>query len=76
MSVKRMGMLSDHRSTSRNEPKCKPHGNMTRHSTVNAIWIMTTVMGSRAARSTSLFTTSMPALQIMKKMHELMSAVR
>ena len=43
---------------------------------MNAIWIMTTVMGSRAARSTSLFTTSMPALQIMKKMHELMSAVR
>mmetsp|Transcript_30365 Transcript_30365/g.78748 ORF Transcript_30365/g.78748 Transcript_30365/m.78748 type:complete len:229 (+) Transcript_30365:370-1056(+) len=76
MSVNRIGIVSAQRITSRREPKCRPQGNTTRHSTVNAICIITMVMGSRAARSTSLLMTSMPALQTMKNMHEEMSAAR
>ena len=41
ISVKRKGIVSDQRSTSRTEPKCSPHGTTTRQTTVKAIWIIT-----------------------------------
>ena len=55
ISVKRKGMLSDQRRTSRHEPKCTPHGATTRQSAVKAICTITIVIGWTAILSNSIY---------------------
>ena len=75
MSVKRKGIVSDQRSTSRYEPKCRPHGVTMRQMVVKAICTMTMVMGMpMKRRKTSLLMTSMPAEHSMKAVHAATSA--
>ena len=59
------------RRTSRAEPKWSVrHEVTTSATTVNAIWMTTSVMGSMAARRTILLRIIMPQLHAMKKTHD------
>ena len=61
IAEKRNGTVSPHRSASRHEPTRTVFHESASTPTVNAIWMITSVIGSGSAFTASLLKTDMPA---------------